>query len=215
VKKGIRNSRFARDRTAWADAGAGSRCLGTQTFRPDFSILVFGAEVKKLLWPASICFLFLSCSSAPQPKAVPIQVVQLLELDNIIKEHQGKGLLLNFWAIWCGPCVEELPALMEIAREYSGQGGAVLGVSYDLMVPAVTREGIVSQMHDFVREHRLDIPVLIFDGPDYDAINEKFGMPGPIPYTLAIDRSGAIVDRHDGQAGKNRFAEMMRKALGK
>ena len=47
----------------------------------------------------------------------------------------------------------------------------------------------------YVLELRLDIPILIFDGPDCDAINERFELPGPIPYTLAIDRSGAVVDR--------------------
>jgi thiol-disulfide isomerase/thioredoxin len=170
--------------------------------------------VKRLFlsWPALICFLCLGCSSSPQPPA--IQIVELKDLETILQEHQGKGLLLNFWAIWCAPCVAELPDLMEIAREYRRQGGVVLGISYDFMVPAVTREGVLSQMRDFVRERRLDIPVLIFDGSDYDAINERFRLPGPIPYTLAIDRRGAIVDRHEGQAGKDRFAGMMRKVLG-
>ena len=48
---------------------------------------------------------------------------------------------------------------------------------------------------------------------NYDAINERFGLPGPISVTLAIDRNGAIVDRHEEQAGKARFAAMMQKAL--
>jgi thiol-disulfide isomerase/thioredoxin len=162
--------------------------------------------------PGLLCFLVLGCSSAPKPPA--IRIVELKDLETILNEYQGNGLLVDFWAIWCEPCVEELPYLIEISHQYREQGGVVLGISYDLMAPGVNREEVLSQMHDYVAEHRLDIPILIFDGPDYDAINERFELPGPVPYTLAIDQSGAIVDRQDGKAGKDRFAEMMRKALG-
>jgi len=43
----------------------------------------------------------------------------------------GKLLLLNFWASWCGPCVEETPSLTQFAQEYAGKGVVVLGVSVD------------------------------------------------------------------------------------
>jgi thiol-disulfide isomerase/thioredoxin len=43
----------------------------------------------------------------------------------------GKVLLLNFWASWCGPCVEETPSLSKLARDYASKGLVVLGVSVD------------------------------------------------------------------------------------
>jgi peroxiredoxin len=43
----------------------------------------------------------------------------------------GKLLVLNFWASWCGPCVEETPSLSEFAQEYASKGVVVLGVSVD------------------------------------------------------------------------------------
>ena len=43
----------------------------------------------------------------------------------------GKILVLNFWASWCQPCVEETPSLNEFARKYAGQGVVVVGVSVD------------------------------------------------------------------------------------
>ncbi len=43
----------------------------------------------------------------------------------------GKLLVLNFWATWCQPCVEEIPSLNEFAKKYSDQGVVVLGVSVD------------------------------------------------------------------------------------
>jgi len=43
----------------------------------------------------------------------------------------GKLLVLNFWASWCPPCIEELPSLNEFAKQYANQGVVVLGVSID------------------------------------------------------------------------------------
>jgi thiol-disulfide isomerase/thioredoxin len=43
----------------------------------------------------------------------------------------GKLLILNFWASWCGPCVEETPSLSRFAQDYAGKGVVVLGVSVD------------------------------------------------------------------------------------
>ena len=43
----------------------------------------------------------------------------------------GKLLVLNFWATWCPPCVQETPSLSEFARQYAGRGVVVLGISVD------------------------------------------------------------------------------------
>jgi thiol-disulfide isomerase/thioredoxin len=154
----------------------------------------------------------LSCSSA-RNKAPDIRIVDLKGLQAALAEHRGQGVLLDFWAIWCEPCVAELPEVLETGREYRARGGTVLTVSYDLMVPGVTREEVLQKMRTFVAERRIDAPVLIYDAEDYDAINEAFKLPGPIPATLAIDRKGAIVDRQEGKGTKTRFEAMMQKAL--
>ena len=43
----------------------------------------------------------------------------------------GKLLVLNFWATWCGPCIQETPSLSQFTREFSGKGVVVLGISVD------------------------------------------------------------------------------------
>ena len=145
--------------------------------------------------------------------ATSVEIVDLAGLEAALARQRGRGVLLNFWAIWCPPCVAELPELVETAREFQGEGGIVLAVSYDLMVPEATRDGTLEKVKRFAAERDIAVPVLIFDGPDLDAINERFDLPGPIPVTLAIDREGRIVDREPGRADRARFDELMRKAL--
>jgi len=150
-------------------------------------------------------------ANRPQPD---VRVVDLKGLEDAVAANRGKAVLVNFWAIWCEPCVAELPEFLATGREYRGRNAVVLTVSYDLMIPDVTKDEALKKMRVFVAEHKIDAPVLIYDGPDYDAINERFGLPGPVPVTIAIDATGKIVDRHAGQATRQQFQKMMRKALG-
>lgn len=153
-------------------------------------------------------------SRASEGHQSSIQIVDFAGLEPAIEAGRGEGLLLNFWAIWCAPCVAEMPELVEVAHEFSGEGGRVIGVSYDLMVPGADSSTIEATMRKFLESRELDIPVLVYDEVDYEAINERFDLPGEVPVTLAIDKTGAIVDRQEGKADKARFREMMRKALG-
>ncbi len=164
-------------------------------------------------WMVLVCLLSLGVSQgrAAQPE---IRVVDLKGLEAALAAHKGEGILLNFWAIWCEPCVAELPDLLAVGREFRGRHGVVLTVSYDLMLPDVTPRDVLKQMQAFVAARKIDAPVYIYNAPDYDAINQRFGLPGPVPMTIAIDRTGRVVDRHAGQAGRAGFEAMMKKAIG-
>ena len=148
---------------------------------------------------------------AAQPE---IRVVDLAGLDAAIAAHRGQAILLNFWAIWCEPCVAELPDLLEVGRRFRGRGGVVLTVSYDLMVPDATPAGALKQVKEFAAARKIDAPVYIYNAPDYEAINQRFGLPGPVPMTIAIDRAGKVIERHPGKAGRAGFESMMQRALG-
>ncbi len=143
-----------------------------------------------------------------------IAIVGFEGLEAALAARRGGGLLLNFWAMWCPPCVAELPELVEVARAYRERGGAVVGVSYDLMIPDTDPDTIEATVREFLDTRSLAFSVLVYDEDDYEAINARFALPGDIPVTLAIDAQGRIVDRQEGRAGKERFEEMMRKALG-
>ena len=149
--------------------------------------------------------------SSPAPS---VEIADLTGLDQALAARRGNACLLNFWATWCPPCVAELPDLVDVVRENEARGARVLGVSFDLMIPDVEREEGLELVRGFLAERDLALPTVVFDDADYEAINERFDLPGSIPVTLAFDREGRLVDRHEGEADRARFAEMMRKALG-
>lgn len=160
-----------------------------------------------------------SCGSSGAPEEprdvepASIEIVAHDDLEAALAEHRGDGMLLNFWAMWCAPCVAEMPELVEVAHEWADRGGKVVGVSYDLMVAGADRNTVEDEVGEFLAERDLSLPVLIYDDDDYDRLNERFELPGQIPVTLAVAADGTIVDRQHGRAGKARFEEMMRKAL--
>ena len=151
-------------------------------------------------------------TAAPEPLRVEIGGLDAIE--SAVARARGNALLVNFWATWCPPCVEELLALGEVARASAGRGARVLGVSYDLMAATTTRAEVEAKVRAFLQERDLPLPTVILDASDFDAVDERFELPGGIPVTLAYDRDGKLADRHEGAATRERFEEMMRKALG-
>jgi cytochrome c biogenesis protein CcmG, thiol:disulfide interchange protein DsbE len=92
----------------------------------------------------------------------------------------GKLLVLNFWASWCGPCVQETPSLNEFARRYAGQGVVVLGVSVD------RKE---DKYRDFLK--KMNVQFLTARDPDAK-LSSRFGT-FMYPETYIIDRNGTVL----------------------
>lgn len=152
---------------------------------------------------------------ATAPAAVSVEVVDLAGLDAALAKHRGRGVLLNFWALWCAPCIAELPELLEVGAEFASEGGDVVLVSYDLIVPGATLEQAERDVRAFAEKRGIRAPILVYDAPDYESINARFDLPGGVPVTLALDRDGKVVAVHDGQATRDEFRELMRAALGR
>ena len=90
----------------------------------------------------------------------------------------------------------------------------MVGLSYDLMVAGADATTIEDELRVFLDKRGLDYPILVYDEDDYELIEARYDVGGEIPVTLAIDAQGRIVDRQRGRASRDRFDEMMRKALG-
>ena len=100
-----------------------------------------------------------------------------------LSDLAGKVVLINFWATWCVPCVEEMPYLKKLYANYNDKGLQILAVSTDEDISKVRR---------FVADKR--IPFLVAHSP---TLREPLKV-GPIPTSLFIDKQGNIRYRKTG-----------------
>jgi thiol-disulfide isomerase/thioredoxin len=102
---------------------------------------------------------------------------------------KGKVVLVDFWATWCLPCVEEMPFVKNVHEKYRAAGLEVVGVSLDSDRTALT---------NFVAQHKLDWPQIFIEGdpqkPFDNPLAKRYGVDG-IPCILVIDREGRLIAR--------------------
>jgi cytochrome c biogenesis protein CcmG/thiol:disulfide interchange protein DsbE len=111
-------------------------------------------------------------------------------------DYQGKVVLLDFWATWCGPCKVEIPWFIDMERQFKDQGFAVLGVSMD--------EDGWSAVKPYVQKMQMNYRVLLGN----DEVSTAYGGLDSLPTTLLIDRQGKIASVHVGiTMGKEEFKD--------
>ena len=106
----------------------------------------------------------------------------------LMNEQHNKIVILNFWATWCGPCVQEIPMLNQLYKEYMDRGVVVLGISIDENVEVV---------QEFLEDHPVLYPVMLSN----DEIESSYGPFRGIPTTFIIDRQGFVRKRILGYDG--------------
>lgn len=99
--------------------------------------------------------------------------------EHMFAEHQGEGLVVNLWATWCAPCVEEMPALDALNAALEGSGIRVLPLSADF-------KGADAVRPFFARNGIAALPVLI---DKRGRLAQAFGVPG-LPTTILIGADG-------------------------
>ena len=96
-----------------------------------------------------------------------------------LRELRNRVVLLNFWATWCAPCREEMPALQTLARELGPGGLTVVGVNF---------KESRRQVEAFIKEHGLSFPMLLDEDGRVSASYQVFALP----VTFLVDRRGMI-----------------------
>ena len=102
---------------------------------------------------------------------------------------QGQTLLLNFWATWCPPCIEELPLIDGFFQENSKKGWQVLGLAVDQM----------AAVNGFLAKAPVKFPVALA-GMSGVALSKSLGnVGGGLPFTVVLGKDGSVLHRKMGR----------------
>jgi thiol-disulfide isomerase/thioredoxin len=107
-----------------------------------------------------------------------------------LRDWSGRVLLCNFWATWCTPCRDEIPMLVGLREKYVAKGLEIVGVAVDSM-PSVVQ---------FMKETPISYPVLVGGFETTELLRKLGDTAGGLPYTVLLDRNGAIAYRKLGEA---------------
>jgi len=143
----------------------------------------------------------------PGDKAPDFTAKDLAGKEVKLSTYAGKNVvLLNFWGMRCGACLEEMPYLEEIAKKYSGQGLVVLGVDTD----GVDAKTVVETLAEV--KVSVSYPLLTDEEFKVTDVYTNF----LVPLTIIIDRGGVIRYIHTGfeKGTEKQYEEAVKKALG-
>ena len=112
-------------------------------------------------------------------------VVQWAALDSLLTTPSDTTYLVNFWATWCRPCVQELPYFEKIAEDYAGKNIKILLVSLDFV------KDIDDRVLPFMERMQLKNPVWVLNEPDANAWIERVDKDwsGALPATWIVNQT--------------------------
>ena len=109
--------------------------------------------------------------------------------DLVLSSLRGKPLLLNFWATWCPPCVEEMPMIDSFFREHGANGWQVVGLAIDQ--PSAVRK--------FLQRTPVTYPTGLAGLQGTELVKNLGNTGGGLPFTLVLNGDGSVAARKMGK----------------
>jgi len=115
---------------------------------------------------------------------IQVRKVSLKEYQQIIADHPGKVVLVDFWATWCAPCVEQFPHTLELDEKYADKGFAAISMSCDKPDNEEPVLKFLQRKNSRIQNLRTDSGA--------SATFEQYDIRGGIPFYKLYDRKGKL-----------------------
>jgi thiol-disulfide isomerase/thioredoxin len=145
----------------------------------------------------SVILFALLVLSAPSFAAVDFMLKDVDGVPHKLSDYRGKWVVVNYWATWCGPCLEEIPMLDEFHARHKDKDAIVLGVNAE--------DIDIADLREFVDEHFITYPVLRGDTNDESPLGPIYGLPT----TFLISPAGEIATIHLGSVTRAAIEEFI------
>ncbi|MDX1708014.1 MAG: TlpA family protein disulfide reductase [Desulfobacterales bacterium] len=149
------------------------------------------------IWPAALLVMVFSSVNADAGGTV--EKISEAALDELIYTDKNK-IVVTFMAAWCGPCIDELPALNKLHHKYKGRGFKLIGVSIDYEGPQA--------MQPIIDKLKVDFPVYWFG----ETAIQKYSIYA-IPMIMWV-KNGRIVEKQPGRRSQKELDKKIRRFLG-
>lgn len=106
---------------------------------------------------------------------------------------KGKPVLLNFWATWCPPCVEEMPLLDAFFRQHAAKGWQVIGLAVDQP----------SSVRTFLQKTPVSFPIVLAGLEGTDLARSLGNLTGGLPFTVVLGPEGRVRQRRMGRVSES------------
>jgi len=133
-----------------------------------------------------VLILSLLAATSVVAEEVDFTLPDIMGKDRSLSEFRGKWVIVNFWATWCPPCLEEIPDLVDFHERHKDTDAVVVGINYEAVDPAYLKE--------FVENHFITYPVLAMDPLPVTPLGPVMGLPT----TYIISPAGERMARQEG-----------------
>jgi thiol-disulfide isomerase/thioredoxin len=146
---------------------------------------------------------------APAPEPAAAEALMQASLPDLggqlqsIGQWRGKVVVVNFWATWCAPCRDEIPALMRVQDELGPRGVQMVGIAIDQL----------DKVQPYAAELKINYPILIGELDAMELAQRAGNRLGGLPFTVVLTRAGDVASTVLGTVNEAKLHAIVRPLL--